>query len=341
MSTFGPGDYGGYNDRGFSGVNTFWTNWNTSTFATGILGRVTAIAARWDYYTISCSSATGHNTIWDTSNNKVQGTGTFSVNGTGDTFNDTMNNASCGDVWQNNASYYIGFSRDSSKCSHFSWKDNTNGGYAGKSAGDSTNSGGTANWVGTTNGGLPVYGTVTVTNIFVRRSGAWTRTFVYVRRSGAWTGPVFVYVRRSGAWTLLNELKEHEVPKNGEEALVDVGEGLERGWITEDGEKSWFGSEDPTTQDFDWSVPGQHEWEWKPWTGKYSSFDSEEIAWDRLGAQWKWDQALRQENYAEADKWFKKFQPNVPIIHKKEIFESVDVPKSDPEPILLGCNCGG
>ena len=326
MTTFGPGDYGGYNDWAFSGSNSFWTNWNTSTFATGVLGRITAIAARWDCYSGFCAATTGHNDVWDTSNNLAQSTGSFSTTCRAAGTTETMHNATCNDLWQNNASYYIGFSRTNTQCSIHAWKDNSNGGYAGKSANDGTNSGGTTNWGGSTNGGMPVFGTVTDTNVYVRRGGAWTKTFVYVRRSGAWTGPVYVYVRRSGAWTLLNELKEHEIPKNGEEALVDVGEGLERGWIVEEGEMSWFGSEDPTTQEWDWRIPGHYEWSRQPWTGRFNSHEPEEVAYKRLEDQWK------------------NLQGEVPIIRKKKIFESADIPEpvfDDPEPILLDCNCGG
>lgn len=322
MTTFGPGDYGGYNDWAFSGTGggTFPINWNTSTFATGVLGRITAIAARWDYYTGLCASCNGQNAIWDTSNNLVRLGTAFASSGSGAGTNQTMNNIGCGDVWQNNASYYIGFVRDGAQCSIHSWKDNAQGGYAGKSGSASTNTGGTVNWGGTTNGGLPVYGTVTDTNIYVRRSGAWSKTFVYVRRSGAWTGPVYVYVRRSGAWTLLNKLKEHEIPKKGEEALVDIGDGLERGLIVEEGETSWFGNVDPAV--------GR-------WTGRYHSHEGEEVAEERLKSYFLWDQAMRWENYDEAKVLLRKHQPpgfELPIVAPKT--------EEDLDPILVGCGCG-
>lgn len=341
MGTFGPGDYGGYNDWAFSGGNTFWTNWNTSTFGTGTVGRVTAIAARWDYYTGFCGAASGHNDIWNTGTSLVASTGNFAANGAGAGTTATMNNFGCSDVWQSNASYYIGFSRGQSQCSIFSWKDNSNGGYAGKSAGDGNNGSGTANWGGTTNGGLPVYGTVTPSNIYVKRAGAWSQVFVDTKRAGTWSGPVYVYVKRAGTWNIINRLKEIEIPHNGLPILVDIGEGIESGLLVEDGEKSWFGSIDPTTQSWDWTKEGQFKWESRPWTGRYNSFESNAIAEQRLEAMYEWDQALRWEDYQRAKLWWPKFQPSgLPEISRKSTVVP-EIPESDPEPILVGCNCGG
>lgn len=331
MTTFGNGDYGGYNDWVFSGANSFFTSWDNGIYSTGVLGRITSIAARWDG---NGSAPTGHNGVYQSTSpfTRQALTNTFTAtNRTAGTTATMHNVATTADLWQSNASYFIGFSRDSSLTSFFSFKDGGggSGGYAGKSATDGNINGGTNNWGGVANpGGLPVFGTVTDTNIYVRRSGAWTKTFVYVRRSGAWTGPVLVYVRRSGAWTLLNELKQHEIPKNGEGALVDIGKGLERGWIVEEGERSWFGNVDPTTQSWDWTQEGHYEWEWGKWTGRFNSHEPEEIAYARLEAVYNRDQAIKSGNFEEIKRW-----TNIPLVKK--------LPDPDPEPILLDCNCGG
>lgn len=352
-STFGPGDYGGYNDCAWAGSGAFWTNWNTSTFATGTLGRVTAIGVKWDgSNNAPCTTCTGRNDLWNTSNNLVLNTSTYGVVCTavcnGGVGGETMHNVGTGDLWQSNASYYIGTWRPSNQCTSFVWANNTNGGYAGKSADDGTNGGGTANWGGTTNGGLPVYGTVTISNVYVKRAGVWTQVFVYVKRAGVWVGPVYVYVKRAGTWTIINELKELEIPSKGMPIRVDVGEGLEPGWIIEEGEKSWFGSFDPTTQSWDWRIPGHYAEEFKPWTGRYNSFDSDEVAEERLRAQYEYDKALRWENYETSKYWFPKYQPpgfpkDVPILLPNKP-KSIAVPEikevEEPEPILVPCGCG-
>lgn len=363
MTTFGPGD-ATPNDCAWSGANSFWTNWNTSTWATGVLGRITALAMRWDgSNNAPCLTCTGRNDLWNTSNNLVLNTGTYSVVCTaicnGGVGAGTLHSASTSDLWQNNASYYLGIWRPASQCTHLAWVNSAHGGYAGKSADDSTNTGGTANWGGTTNGGLLGYGTITDTNIYVRRAGAWTKTFVYVRRAGAWsTNPVFVYVRRSGSWTLLNQLgtKEFEIGPNGIEGMAEFADGTkERVLLVEEGQKSWFGSGDPTNQDFDWRQEGHFIWhDNRPWSGKYNSHESEEVAHERLNAAYEWDKALRLENYQEANKWWKKFQPplptitpQVPIIEKPEEERRILVPAhkverpvfDDPEPVMLGCGC--
>lgn len=355
MSTFGPGDATG-NDCAWSGANSFWTNWNTSTFSTGIVGRITALAMRWDgSNNAPCTTCTGRNDLWNTSNSLVLNTTTYSVVCTaicnGGIGQCTLHNVGTSDLWQSSASYYLGIWRPSNQCTSLVWVNNANGGYAGKSADDGTNSGGTANWGGTTNGGLLGYGTVTVSNIYVKRAGSWNRVLVFLKRSGAWnTTPSYVYVKRAGAWTLVNELKEYEIPKNGEEILVDIGEGPEKGWIVEEGEKSWFGSSDPTTQKFDWTKEGHYQWDQTiPWSGKYNSFEPEEVAYKRLEAQYNWDFALRWENYSRANELFPKFQPpiitpQVPIIEeeRKVLVPASKVEKSvfeDPEPIIVPCGC--
>lgn len=310
MSTFGSGDYGGYNDWTFS-QGSFYTNWNTTQYNPGALGRVQALGARWDAYSgLAPGTCSARNVLWRASTN-LNATQTGVLSGTprsaGTTA--TMHSADCTDLWVTGlVNYYLGFSAGSGDSHIFSWKDGSNGGYSGKSASSANNTGGTANWGGTTNGGLPVFGTLTISKVYVRRAGAWVRTFVYVRRSGVWTGPVVVKVRRSGVWTTINQVKEYEMPKNGEEILIDIGDGLERGWIIEEGEKSWFGSEDPTTQSWDWTKTGDYDWECKSWTGKYNSFESDELADYRLEARYKWDQALRWENYKESSIWYPKWQ---------------------------------
>jgi hypothetical protein len=262
-----------------------------------------------------------------------------------------MHNAITSDLWQSNASYYIGTWRPALQCTHLVWANGGGGGsYAGKSADDGTNGGGTANWGATINGGLPVYGTVVESNVYVRRAGVWTRTFVYVKRAGVWSGPVFVYVKRAGSWTLLNELREFEIPSKGLPIMVDIGEGLERGWITE-GERTWFGSVDPTTQSFDWRESGHFDWEDRPWTGRYNGSESDEIAEERLRAKYEYDEALRWEDYETAKDRFYKYQPSgfpkdIPIfLPNGKTSKSIAVPEitrsiDDPEPILVPCGCG-
>jgi hypothetical protein len=351
LSTFGTGDFG-VNNCAWSGVNSFWTNWNSSTFATGTLGRITALAVRWDgSNNAPCLTCTGRNDLWDTGTNLVLNTGTYGVVCTaicnGGVGQGTMHNAGTGNLWQSNASYYIGFWRPASQCTHLGFANNANGGYAGKSADDGNNGGGTAAWGGLGNGGLPVYGTVTDTNIYVRRAGAWVKTFVYVRRAGVWSGPVFVYVRRAGAWTLLNHLgkQEFEIGPNGVEGIAEWADGnRERAWLVEEGQKSWFGSTDPELQDFDWREEGHFPWQDQGWTGKYSSHDDEELAYSRLAAQFNYYKALKDDNPGGAELWYKLFNdPSLLVIHKKQEYVSIGATEKpvfdDPEPILVPCGC--
>lgn len=341
---FGPGDYGGYNDWAKSGSGAFYTNWNSSTFGAGagVLGRNINIAVRWDYASSICASALGHGDLWDGAGNLQSTTNNYSASGQADGFVETMHVSGAGAsgtggspstnyYWINSgATYYIGFQRDSTKCSIFGWKDGTSGGYAGKAGSDSTNGGGTANWGGTVNGGLPVYATITVTQAYVRRSSAWTSVYERTRRTSAWTPQTLIGVRRSGSMTLVNWLRQTErhIPLKGLPVEVNVGEGWEPGWVTEEGEFGWFGSVDPTTQRFDWTKPGDYQWEDRPWTGRFNSHESEEVAQARMRARFEWDQAMRRENYPVARKWFPQFQPDRP----KPILE--------PEPILVPCGCG-
>lgn len=339
-ATYGPGDYGGYNDWAWSGANSFYTNWNTSLFSWGVNGTEIALAARYDYDNTVCTSALAHNDSWGSGGTRDTLTANFATNGSGHNASQTMNNLSTTTPVYcigGTCAEYIGFNRDSSKCSIFSWKDNTGGGYAGKAGADDNNSGGTTNWGGTTNGGLPVYGTIQVLLIYVRRAGVWVNAFASVRRGGAWVTPTNVYVRRSGAWTIVMWLQEHGIPEKDLSVEVNLGKYWEPGYMIQ-GEKSWFGSVDPTTQSWDWTKEGQYEWDdSKPWTGKYNAAESEEIAEERLRAQYEWDKSLRLENYEAARQWNIKWQPPIltkelPILTKK--------PELEPEPILVGCNCG-
>lgn len=349
QAAFGFGDTTGHNNFAFAGANTGTNdNWENSSFATGQFGRIVALAARWSGYTSgvgvgSCGSPSGAGTIWTGNNGGVLSTGSYgtSVISSGGAVAQ-LNNASTADFWQNNNSYYIGFVTGT--CLYYTGTTN-NGSYAACGAGCGPG-GGTVNWGGTGAFGFGTYGTVQVTLVYVRRGGAWTSARVFVRRSGAWvTG--YVYVRRSGAWTgPLNmaewlQKSEQHIPEKGLPVEVNVGDGWEPGWIVETDQYAWFGSLDPEGLGFDWTKPGGYETPLR-FTGRYSSAEPEEIVEDRLEAYYKWDRALRLENYREADKWHKLFQPGIPIIHKKEIYESVDVPKpvfDEPEPILVGCGC--
>ena len=315
--TFGPGDYGGYNDWAFSGSGSFWTSWNTSTFNTAILGRITAIAARWDGYSGFCATTTGHNTLWSTGGTKQVGSSTFTATQRGAGTTESMHNSACTDLWQSSLAYFIGYSRTSTHCSIHAWADGAHGGYSGKSAADTNNSGGTVNWGGTVNGGLPVFGTVTVSKVFVRRSGVWKRVYVGTRRTGAWDNQNYVRVRRSGAWTIVNWMQEGErhVPPEGMPVEVNVDGYWELGWLIEDGETSWFGNIDPTTT---------------VWSGRYNSFDSNEVAQERLKAKYEWDKALRDERYQEAKKWHMKFEPS---IITKQALEAEELATS------MSCGC--
>ena len=302
MATFGTGDYGSYNDWAFAS-GTFYTNWNTSQFSPGILGRITALAARWDAYSgLAPGTASGSNVLWRaTTNLNVAQTGSITGTSRGAGTTETMHNATCSDLWvAGTANYFLGFSLTSGSSHIHAWADGAHGGYSGKSAGSANNTGGTANWGGTTNGGLPVFGTVTISNVFVRRGGAWVRVFVSTRRSSAWNSFEYVRVKRSGVWTIVNWMQEGErhVPPGGMPVEVNVDGYWEPGWMIEDGETSWFGSVDPTTP---------------KWSGRYHSLESDEIAEERLRAMYEWDKALREERYQEAKVWRVKFEPPMPI----------------------------
>lgn len=298
MTTFGTGDYGGYNDWAFA-QGSFYTNWNTSQFSPGVLGRITSLAARWDAYSgLAPGTASGHNVAWraTTNLNEVQ-TGIITGTSRGAGTTETMHNASCPDLWVSGThNYFLGFSVGSGDSHIHAWADGAHGGYSGKSASSANNTGGTANWGGTTNGGLPVFGTVTVSNVYVRRSGVWVRVFVSTRRSSAWNSNVYVRVRRGGSWTIVNYMQEgRHVPPEGMSVEVNVDGYWEPGWMVEDGETSWFGSVDPTST----------------WSGRYNSFESDEIAEERLRAMYEWDKALREERYQEAKVWRAKFEPSI------------------------------
>lgn len=346
QTTFGFGDQTSENNWAFSGSGQSKDDeWEWSSFATGQYGRIVALAARWSGYTSavgagSCGSSNGESAMW-TGNHapdlKTGNYGSGQVTGGGQV--PSLHNASTSDWWQNNNSYWLGF--HTSSCLYFSGITNT-GGYTGGNASQGPGAG-TNNWGGTGAFGFGTYGTVQVTNVYVRRSGAWTPVRVYVRRAGAWN-TAYVYVRRSGGWSgPLNMVEwlqksEKHIPSQGFPVEVNVGEGWEPGWIVETDQFSWFGSLDPEGLGFDWTKPGHYDVPFR-FTGRYNSIEPEEIVEARLIAHQKWDEALRWENYKEADKWLPLFQPGLPVIERTRVFESAEIPDSDPEPILLGCGC--
>lgn len=329
--TFGSGDYGSYNNWVKQGGAAFYTNWNSNTYgpATANAGRIINLAARWDYASSLCAGTVGHGDMWDGAGNLVATTVNYATSGQADGFVETMHVSGAGSsatggspslfyYWVTvGPTYYIGFQRDSSKCHIFGFRTGGGGGYAGKTGTDSNNGGGTAAYGGAGNGGLPGYATTTINQVYVRRVGAWQQAFAYTSRSSVWnggSGPEFVNVRRSGAMTVVNWLQqEGGLPPHGAPIEVNVGEGWEPGWMVDEGEVGWFGSVDPTTQSFDWNKPGHYEWEDRPWTGRYSSDESNEIAERRLEAMYEWDKALKLENYQGAKLWYPKFQSSPPL----------------------------
>lgn len=262
MSTFGNGSPGNtwWN---FNGSNFCWTHWVGGSYGSGSVGRVTAIAAYWASHS---GTTTGHNDIWDAGSlNRVQLTGNYNVGVSG---HGVWNNVGCGDVWQDHASYYIGF-----------WRTNTQsddeyvgggGSYSGKSADDANiGSGSNCGTSGSNNQNIAAYATVTDTLVYVRRSGAWVQKFPYVRRGTGWNLS-YTYVRRSGGWTLVNEYLqkgERQLPRQGLPVLVcSAGPWggpecpfCEPGWLAEDGRKSWFGSLDVSKLGIPWDQEGHYE----------------------------------------------------------------------------------
>ena len=315
--SFGPGDISA-NDWGWSGGNSFWTNWGTSLYSTGSLTRVTAIAVRWgcgDNTGHGGTSATGHNDVWDSSNNLAATTGniTNTTQNTG-AFN---NIAASQNYWLGNASFYGGFSRTSTQQSTTPFRDGSGGNYAGKSAGDATNSGGTTNWAGVGSpGGLGWSATSTNCQVYVRRGGVWTQCNVYVMRSGAWAITV-VNVWRSGAWTVANFLEdltrsEIHIPDRGLPVEVSVDGGpRERGYLVEEG-VGWFGSIDPAALGIDWHKTGSLAAPFPaPFTGRYNSREPQGVVEARLYAHDRWQRSLKAGDYAQAGYWKAMFQPEL------------------------------
>jgi hypothetical protein len=298
-TTFGVGDYGGYNNWYSYGNNTMYTNWYSSPFSTGTMGRVTALGDRWDGWT---SGTTGHNGLYNSGSpfGRVAVTADFGV-GTGSGSSETMHNAATSaNFWTASTTYYLGFARVAADSHTVGFQTGFGSGSSGKSAGDGDLSGGSA-----AGGSLPCYGTIVNTAVYVRRSGAWVQTFAYVRRSGSWTGPAVVNVWRSGAWSISNLLRDHHIPARGLPVIVDVGEGPERGWLVEDGEMGWFGSIDPTlyAKDFDWRVPGHYVNELRPPNYRYNSAEPQQWVEMRQFAADKAQRLITQGNFKEAEIW--------------------------------------
>lgn len=277
--TFGPGDYGGYNNWVFSGSNNKWTNWNNSQF-TGGPGRHTAQAARWDAYSGFSGGCNGHNGLYQSASpyTKVNGTADYGVGAVGGGTSQTMHNVGVGALYFGSANFYMGFKRDQAASEIFAFQNGTYAGYAGKDADDSDINSGVSNWAGVGSpGGVPVYATYVFLSIYVRRAGAWNQVFPYVWR-GSWVNMV-VWVYR-GSWQYLNALPwtvwmtkgGRHVPARGMPVLVDVGDGLERGWVQEDGPE-WFGSVDPSqyAEYFDWRKPGHYAMPLKEPNFRYNS----------------------------------------------------------------------
>lgn len=292
---FGPGDISA-NDWGFSGGNTFWTNWSTTTFSNGGLGRVNSVLrCRWG---TNSSSTTGHNNIWGSGNARAATTGNFSVT-TGSTGAYNVATVSPNPTWLSSDSFYGGMWRTASQTSTTPFRDGSGGNYAGKSADDGTNSGGTTNWAGVGNpGGMGWSVDYTVSAVFVRRGGAWVRCAVYVRRSGAWTQcPVFV--RRGGAWTTvalhryLNETGEH-IPEKGMPVEVSYDGGdWESGWIVE-ADTGWFGPGDLLEEGFN---------------PRYNTEEPADLVEDRAILYYEWQKAVKEEHVEYAEELAKALWP--------------------------------
>jgi len=285
---FGPNDISA-NDWAFSGGNTFWTNWSTTAFSSGGLGRLnSAIRCRWGSNT--GASITGHNNIWASGTSRAGTTGNFTVSTTG---TGAYNSAgiSPNPTWIASDSYEGGYWRTASQNSNTPFRDGSGGNYAGKSADDGTNGGGTANWAGVASpGGMGWSADFFSTLVYVRRSNAWVQCAVYVRRAGAWTRAT-VFVRRAGAWTTvalhryLNETGEH-IPEKGMPVEVSYDGGdWEPGWIIEK-EQGWFGPGDIVEEGFN---------------PRYSSEEPADLVEDRAILYYEWQKAVKEEHteYAE------------------------------------------
>lgn len=349
MATFGTGNTNDQNDFCGSGSNTFWTNWNTSQFSSGNHGRITTLGVRWGVNTSFCSSTTGHNSLWFSGTSLATKTGDFGVSATQGA--GSFYSAACTDLWQTSQNYYIGFSRASGGCESIIWKDGAHGNYAGKSAGDANNGSGSTNWCGFASpGGIQVQGTVNPTPTYVKRGGVYTQAFVYVQRGGVWSAtPSYVYKNISGTWTLLNffewiQKTERHIPEKGFKVWIDNGDGLEPGWILEEGDPGWFGNVS-FEQSKIWEKEGPTEkLSSLPFDGRYNSWEPEEVVESRLRAHYEWDQALRWENYQAANEWYKLWQPeSLELVRSSKLttLPKIEAPVLDePEPILIPCGCG-
>lgn len=292
---FGPGDISA-NDWAFSNANTFWTNWSTTTFSNGGLGRVNStMRCRWG---TNSSSTSGHNDIWGSGTALAASTGNFSVTTSG-TGSYNAATVSPNPTWLASDSFYGGNWRTASQTSTTPFRDGSGGNYAGKSADDGNNSGGTTNWAGVASpGGMGWSVDYTVSAVFVRRGGVWVRCAVYVRRAGAWTRTT-IFVRRGGAWTTvalhryLNETQKH-IPERGMfvEVAYDGGD-WEPGWIVE-AETGYFGPGDTVENGFN---------------PRYNSWEPVDLVEDRAITYYEWQKAIKEDNQERADSLAKIIWP--------------------------------
>lgn len=310
--SFGPSDISA-NDWAFSNANTFWTNWSTTSVNSGALNRPTAIACRWGSNTGATTS--GHNNIWTPGSSRVafsNGTSTAAT-GIGAYLNDGLSST----FWLGHTTYQGGMWRTASQNSTTPFRDGSGGNYAGKSADDANNGGGTTNWGGVGSpGGMGWSCTAVNTAVFVRKSGVWTECNVFKRKAGAWV-QIVVNIRRSGGWAVVNWLRETgaHIPERG----LPVEVSLDNGWTWEPGvlvekEIGWFGTIDPTALGLDdWTAPGEYlnvPYP-APFTGRYNSVEPQEIAETRLFAHDQWKRALARGDFLDAGFWLMAFQPEV------------------------------
>jgi hypothetical protein len=231
----------------------------------------------------------------------------------------SYNNASTSNYWLGNASYQGGNWRTASQTSTTPFRDGSGGNYAGKSADDGDNSGGTTNWGGVGNpGGMGWSATSTNCSIYVFKSGVWTQCNVYVMKSGTWTITT-VNIMKSSVWTPLNQATipwlqrdyREGLPSTGVPVMVSVdGGALERGYLVEEG-VGWFGTIDPTAI----GNPGlgchPDVFYPAPFTGRYNSREPEEVADARLFAYDQWQRALAADDMRAAAYWRAMFQPEL------------------------------
>lgn len=312
--SFGPSDISA-NDWGFSGANSFWTNWSTSSVNSGSLNRATAIACRWGAYDSvnqAPRTTTGRNNIWIPGSSRVATTNANST-ATSDT-GAFLNTAVDQTYWLGHTSYQGGMWRTAAQTSTTPFRDGSGGNYAGKSADDANNGGGTTNWAGVGSpGGLGWVCSSVNNKIFVMKSGVWTECQVFVYKSGSWT-VCPVLIRKSNAWTVLNYLRGgYHVPERGLPIEVFQHGEWVPGIMVEAG-PMWFGTIDPTTLGLDdWTKPGEYVNARypAPFTGRYNSIEPQEIADARLYAYDRWERALARGDHAAAVRWKAAFQPEL------------------------------